>query len=187
MTQNSAKVVGGMAMSLDGYINDRDGSVARLYSDFEALRNSELLQESMRLTKAVVMGRHAFDMASGDFTGYEYQVPIFVLTHHPPTEPMKGQNENLKIHFVTDGVESAVRQAKTAAGDGIVTVVGGASTIRQCLKAGLLDELHVDIVPVLLEGGQRFFEPVGLASLQLESRRVMESPGYIHLKFRVVK
>ena len=71
------KVVFGMTMSLDGFIQDRDGSVARLYSDFAELRDSEPLQEAIRMTGAVVMGRHSYDMARGDFSGYEFQTPIF--------------------------------------------------------------------------------------------------------------
>ena len=71
-------VLAGMAMSLDGFIEDRNGSVARLYPDFDAMRQTDLLQEEIGRTGAVVMGRRAYDMAQGDFTGYEFQVPIFV-------------------------------------------------------------------------------------------------------------
>src|SRR5512141_1855427 len=140
------QVIAGTTMSLDGFINDRSGSVARLYPDLEELRKSEMLQESMRSTGAVVMGRGAFDMAQGDFTDYEYQVPIFVLTHHPPREVTRGQNENLTVTFVTDGVESAIEKAKSAAGDRDITIVGGASTAQQIIKAGLADVLEIGIV-----------------------------------------
>src|SRR5574342_140481 len=78
------KVIVGTTMSLDGFINDRTGSLAPLYPDLARLRETDMLQESMESTGAVLMGRHAYDLADGDFTGYEYQVPIFVLTHHPP-------------------------------------------------------------------------------------------------------
>jgi hypothetical protein len=84
-------VVGGMTMSLDGFVTDRDGSVERLYPDLDALRKTQMLQEQIRTTGAVVMGRHAYDMAEGDLTGYEFQVPIFVLTHHPPEQGPRGQ------------------------------------------------------------------------------------------------
>jgi len=77
-------VIVGAALSLDGFMNDRRGSLGRLYPDLAAMRETELLQESIRRTGAVVMGRNAFDMAQGDFTAYEYQVPIFVLSHRPP-------------------------------------------------------------------------------------------------------
>lgn len=93
------------------------------------------------------MGRRAYDMANGDFTGYEFQVPIFVVTHRPPKDAPKGQNANLSITFVTEGTEAAVQKAKKAAGTRDVTVVGGASTAEQCINAGLADELEVGIVP----------------------------------------
>ena len=94
------KVILGMTMSLDGFVNDRKGDVGRLYPDLEALRETESLQEAIRTTGAVVMGRHAYDMANGDFTGYEFQVPIFVLTHRVPAKVAKGENENFKFIFI---------------------------------------------------------------------------------------
>src|SRR6476646_10067271 len=113
--QPTAKVLLGTTMSLYGFINDRDGSVEPLYPDLAELRETKWLQDSIRDTGAAVMGRHTFDMAQGDLTGYEYQVPIFVVTHNPPEEEIKGQNENLTVTFVTDGIESAISQAKAAA------------------------------------------------------------------------
>ena len=91
------------------------------------------------------MGRHAYDLANGDFTGYEYQVPIFVVTHQPPQSVTKGQNENLTIAFVTDGIESAIEQAKVAAGEKDVTIVGGASIAQQVINARLFDEIQIGI------------------------------------------
>ena len=132
------------------------------------------------------MGRRAYDMAEGDFTGYEFQVPIFVLTHHVPEKVAKGENGNLRFTFVTDGIESAIEQAKAAAGDKYVAVIGGADTAQQCIQKGLLDELQIGIVPVLLGGGLRLFEHVG-KQIELESIRVIESPGRTDLRFRVVK
>jgi dihydrofolate reductase len=181
------KVIVGTTMSLDGFIADRNGNVGRLYPDLAELRKAEFLQESIRNTGAVVMGRHAYDMAQGDFTGYEYQVPIFVLTHEPPEKETKGQNEGLRIAFVTNGIESAIAQAKAAAGDKDVTVVGGADTAQQCLRAGLVDELEIGIVPVLLGEGLRFFEHLGDEQIELERIRVLESPGRTDVLFRVVK
>ena len=92
---------------------------------------------------------------------YEFQVPIFVLTHHPPSVAPK-QDEHLTFTFVTDGVESAVAQAKAAARDKAVQVVGGVSIAQQLLDAGLVDELHVDIMPVFLGIGLRSFESSSL-------------------------
>lgn len=101
-----AKVIVGMTTSLDGFVNDRNGSVERLYPDLEALRKTEFLREVIGYTSAVVMGRRAYDMANGDFTGYEFQVPIFVVTHRPPKEVPQGQNKNLSVTFVTEGTST---------------------------------------------------------------------------------
>ncbi len=162
-------------MSLDGFIQDRNGDVSRLYPDLAALRKTEMLQESIQTTGAVVMGRRAFDMGDPDWyvDNYEYQVPIFVLTHAVP-EKLPKENEKLTFTFVTSGIESAIAQAKAAAGDKQVTVIGGAHTAQQCIRAGLVD-------------GLRFFEHLGTEPIELEKMRVIESPTRMDLRFRVVK
>jgi dihydrofolate reductase len=180
-------VIVGATMSLDWFMNDRHGDVSRLYPDLEALRRTEMLQEEIRTIGAVVMGRHAFDMAEGDLTDYEYQVPIFVLTHHIPVKEVKGQNDQLTVTFVTDGIESAIKKAQAAAGVKHVMVVGGANTAQQCLRARLVDEIHIGIVPVLFGEGLRFFEPLVNEHIELERTRVFESPTRTDLWFRVVK
>jgi dihydrofolate reductase len=184
------KVVVGMTMSLDGFINDRNGSVEALYPDLAALRDTEPLSESIRNTGAVVMGRNSFGMAENPdwFAGnYEYQVPIFVLTHEPPKKHPK-ETDDLTFTFVTDGIESAVEQAKATAGDKDVNIIGATSTARQCLEAGLADELHVDIMPVFLGSGLRAFEEIQEGQIQLERIKVMELPGgRTHLRFRIIK
>ncbi|MGZ3645020.1 MAG: dihydrofolate reductase family protein, partial [Ktedonobacteraceae bacterium] len=111
----------------------------------------------------------------------------FVLTHHIPEKMTKGQNDQLTVTFVTDGIESAIKKAKAAAGDKQVMVVGGANTAQQCLRAGLVDEIHIGIVPVLLGEGLRFFEPLTNEQIKLERIRVFESPTRTDLWFRVVK
>lgn len=111
-------------------------------------------------------------------------MPIFVLTHQPPEFVAKG---GLKITFVTDGIESAIAQAKRAAGDRDVTVVGGPSTMQQCISAGLADELHVGLVPVLLGGGLRIFDSGAGGPIELEKISVQESPGRTDVRFRFVK
>jgi len=184
------KVVLGMTMSLDGLINDHRGSVDALYPDLATWRETEPGKESIQNTGAVVMGRHSFDMAEDPdwFAGnYEYQVPIFVLTHKPP-EKMPKQGDDLTFTFVTDGIQSAILRAKAAAGNKDVNIIGAASTARQTLQAGLADELHVDIMPVFLGNGLRPFEGVGEGQIRLERLRVMELPGgRIHLKFRILR
>ena len=183
------KVILGITISLDGFVNDRSGSVEALYPDLAAWRENEVGKESIQNTGAVVMGRNSYAMSEDPdwFAGnYEYQVPIFVLTHNPPPE-MPKQTEELTFTFVTDGIESAVRQAKVAAGDREVNIIGAPATARQCLDADLADELHVDIMPVLLGEGLRLFED-NPKSVELERIAVMELPaGRTHLKFRIIK
>ena len=134
------------------------------------------------------MGRRAYAMGDPDsyVNNYEYQVPIFVLTHAVPDKRPK-QSDKLTFTFVTDGIESAIRQATAAAGDKNVTVVGGASTVQQCLNAGLVDELQIDIMPVLLGEGLRLFENLRAELIELELTRVAESLRTIELRFRVAQ
>ncbi len=112
-----AKVVVGMTVSLDGFVEDQSGSAARLYPDLADLRDTAYMQDAIEETGAVLMGKRAFEMGDPDsYVGnYEFQVPIFVLTHNPPPVPPK-QDEHLTFTFVTDGMESALDQAKAAAG-----------------------------------------------------------------------
>ena len=185
-----AKVVVGMTISLDGFVTDSSGSVDALYSDFDAMHEEAPLKEAILATGAVVMGKKAFSMA-GDtdwYDGnYEFQVPIFVLTHTPPPKQPK-TTPPLTFTFVTDGIDSAIRQAKAAAGARDVTVIGGASTINQIIQAGLADELTIDIMPVLLGGGLRLFEPTGTGLVPLEFIKVMESQsGRTSLYYRFVR
>jgi dihydrofolate reductase len=175
-------------MSLDGFINDQNGSVEHLYPDLEGLRHTEPLKEAIQTTGAVVMGKRAFEMGDPDeYAGnYEFQVPIFVVTGNVPfKQPL--QNEKLTFNFVPDGVESAIAQAKTIARDKNVVVIGGANTAQQCLKAGLVDEIHIDIMPVLLCTGLRLFENLGVQPIELEKIAVFEGPVRTEIKFRVVK
>jgi len=184
------KVILGATISLDGFINDRSGSVDALYPDLADWRETESGKESIQNTGAVVMGRNSYAMSEDPdwFAGnYEYQILIFVLTHHVPKKKPK-ETDQLTFTFVTDGLESAIQQAQAAAGDKDVNIIGAASTAQQCLKMGLADELHVDIMPVLLCDGLRLFENISAAHIQLERVKVVEMPaGRTHLRFRFVK
>ena len=154
-----AKVIVGMTTSIDGFVADQSGSVKLLYPDLAALQGTAYMNALIAETGAVLMGRRAFEMAEDPnwFVGnYEFQVPIFVLTHRPPSV-MPKQDEHLTFTFVTDGVESAIAQATAAARGKAVQVVGGISVIQQVLRAGLADELHLDVMPVLLGTGRRLF------------------------------
>jgi dihydrofolate reductase len=131
---------------------------------------------------AVVTGRRTYDIAgawggNGPLPG----LPLFVLTHRVPQRWPRGESS---YTFVTDGVESAIEQAKAAAGDRHVSVMG-ASVPQQCLRAGLLDEIQIHLVPVLLGSGVRLFDHLGAGSVLLETIQVVDSPGVTHLRFRV--
>ena len=181
-----AKVIVGMTISLDGFVADQNGSAGRLYPDLAALRHTAYMKDAIEQTGAVLMGRRTFEMADPDsYVGtYEFQVPIFVLTHHPPGVAPK-QDEHLTFTFVTGGVESAIAPAKAAAGDKAVQVVGGVSVAQQLLDAALVDELHIDIMPVFLGSGLRAFASPQLERFRLEKISVEEVGARTSLRFRV--
>jgi dihydrofolate reductase len=134
---------------------------------------------------AIITGRRTYDISeawggSGPLPG----APLFVLTHDVPEDVPSGDPP---YTFVTDGIESAVEQARTAAGGKDVSLMGSAAT-QQCLRAGLLDELIVHLVPVLLGGGVRLLDHLGdAAPVQLECVRVVDAPGVTHLQYRVTR
>jgi dihydrofolate reductase len=184
------KVILGLTISLDGFAEDINGSVGKLYPDLDALRDTEVLKQSILSTGSVVMSKKEFGMAKDPDSlagNYEYQVPIFVFTDKAPEKHPK-ETDKLTFTFVTDGIESAVRQAKAVAGDKNVTIIGSASTTQQCLSAGLADELHIDIIPVFLKTGFRPFEGMGNRSIKVERVKLVELPaGRTHIRFKIVK
>ena len=159
--------------------------------------DSEVVEESVGNAGATVMGRRMFSGGEGPWEDDPnpdawwgddppFHHPVFVLTHHA-REPVTKQG-GTTFTFVIDGIESALEQARAAAGDRNVAVAGGASVAQQYLKAGLLDELQIHIAPVLLGDGVRLFENhLGSERLGLESTRVIESPSATHVRYRVVK
>jgi dihydrofolate reductase len=183
-----ARVIVGMTTSLDGFVADERGSAGRLYPDLAALRGTAYMDEAIEETGAVLMGKRTFEMGDPDsYVGdYEFQVPIFIVTHEPPQVAPK-QDERLTFTFVTDGVESGVAQASAAAGDKAVQVVGGPGLVRQLLLAGLVDELRIDLMPVLLGSGLRFLEDPRLDRIRLEKIGVQEVGARTSLSFRVQK
>lgn len=184
------KVMAGITMSLDGYIDDRNGSAQSLSPDFEELLETSSFKEMTKNTGAVIMGRRVYEMADPFLwinDDYEFQVPLFILTHTPPETFPKG-NDKLTLTFVTDGVESAISQAKKAAGDKIVQIIGGADTIQQCLNSGLCDELGIDIMPVLLGEGLELFKNIDTDNIKLERISVEETtPSRTSIMFKVAK
>ena len=181
------KVIAGYTTSIDGFVADEQGGVERLYPDLADLQDKPYMQDLIADTGAVVMGRHTFQMGDPDTyaDGYEFQVPIFIVTHHPPAHHPK-ENGRISYTFVTDGVEPAVRMARAAAKDRNVMVVGGANLVRQLFAANLVDELHVDVMPVLLGSGLRFWG-AGLEHLRLETIDVSRTGERTALKYRVIR
>ena len=202
-----AKVQLDITMSLDGFVaGPNDGPELPLGAGGERLHewvfplaswrephgleggetnsSSEVLEESLQAAGAIVVGKRMFDNAGGWGDNPPFHKPVFVLTH-TAREPL-AKDGGTTFAFVTDGVESAVEQAKAAAGDKNVSIGGGASIAQQCLRAGLLDELQIHVAPLLLGGGVRLFDDLG-EGIELEVTRVIESPGVTHLRYRVVK
>jgi len=147
-------------------------------------RDSEVLDEALRTAGAIVVGRRMFDNAKGWGENPPFHVPVFVLTHEARERISK--EGGTTFTFVSDGIESALDQARAAAGDKNVSIGGGANTIQQYLSAGLLDEIQIHIAPMLLGEGIRLFEHLGTEEIELEGTRVIESPDVTHLRFRVV-
>jgi dihydrofolate reductase len=155
--------------------------------------DDEVIDEVTENVGAYIMGRNMFGPPGGgawdeEWKGWwgddpPYHVPVFVLTHHARDPlPMDG---GTTFHFVTDGIESALEQARAAAGDKEIQIAGGAETVQQYLAAGLLDELYLHIAPVLLGGGERLLENVGAP--KLEPTKVVASPEVTHIRYRVVR
>jgi dihydrofolate reductase len=160
----------------------------------EVNASTPVVEEAQSNVGASVMGRNMFGGGPGPWrddppwTGWwgenpPFHTPVFVLTHHP-REPLEMEG-GTTFTFVTDGVESAVEQAKEAAGRLNVLIRGGANVIQQSLAAGLVDEFELNVVPIVLGDGERLLKNVG--DLQLEQLRVIEAPGVTHMKYRVIK
>ncbi len=160
----------------------------------EVNESSQVIEEAIEGAGAIVMGRNMFGGGPGPWGDDPWEgwwgddppfgVPVFVLTHHE-REPLVKQG-GTTFHFVTDGIESALEQAKEAAGDQDVALAGGADVAQQYLAAGLIDEMELHVVPVLLGGGTRLFDGPPPRGIGLEPVRVIEGPGATHLKYRVV-
>jgi dihydrofolate reductase len=160
----------------------------------EVNESARVFEESRENVGAGVMGRNMFGPVGGGPWGNErwtgwwgddppYHYPVFVLTHHPrDAVEMKG---GTTFHFVTDGIESALEQARDAAGAKDVMLWGGAEVANQYMAAGLLNELELHVVPLLLGGGARLFDNLGDTEVELEQVRAVEAPGVTHLKYRV--
>jgi dihydrofolate reductase len=195
-----------MSMSLDGFIAGPDIDVDRPMGDGgERLHqwlfqgdsdravaadgnspdgvDAQVAREFSTATGAVVIGKRMFDVGVGLWGDTPFPVPSFVLTHEA-REPLV--MKSAVFTFVTDGIDSAVRQAQAVAGDKDVLVMGGAGIAQECLRAGILDEIQIQLVPVLLGAGTRLFDHLSPNHIELERTRLIESPHVTHLRFRVV-
>jgi dihydrofolate reductase len=177
------------ALALEAWrkAHDREGG--------EVNPSSQVIDEMFDNVGAVVMGRKMFGPVRGSWGDESWKgwwgddppfhMPVFVLTHHARDPvPMEG---GTTFHFVTDGIESALEQAQAAAGGKDVFISGGASAVQQYLKAGLVDEIGVTVVPLILGGGERLFDNLDGANLELELTRAIDAPGATHLTYRIVK
>jgi len=161
----------------------------------EVNASTEIVEESLQNIGASVMGRSMFGGGPGPWgedpwDGWwgedpPFHTPVFVLTHHA-REPLRKEG-GTTFFFVTGGIESALAQAKAAAGGKDVSLGGGADVAQQYLQAGLIDQLALNVVPVLLYDGTRLFENIADAEVELEPVRVLQAPGVAHLQYRVLK
>ncbi len=192
-----SKVILDISMSLDGLVAQPDDDPGPVHEFFFAggtedengiFRTSgattEVLRESIAAAGAVVTGRRTYDLTNGWGGDHPMRVPCFVVTHDPPADVPDGPT---RFTFVTDGIESAVRQAGAAAGEKDVSIMGGASIARQALESGLLDELRIHLAPVILGGGIRLFDGLAPARIRLEQLRVIEAPGVTHITYAVIR
>jgi dihydrofolate reductase len=199
-----SKVIADISMSLDGYVTaggvdfehglgiGGEGIHGWVLEEPRSPVDEEVLAQSFDQTGAVVLGRRLFDIVDGpngwnDDIGYGYDQdqavapPCFVVTHQRPAKVRL----SARFRFVTAGVAEAIEQARAAAGEKDVVVMGGANVIDQCLAAGLVDELRIHLSPLVVGAGTRLFELVGPTALV--QRKVTESPRAAHLVYEVVR
>ena len=201
------RVVFNMTVSLDGFVaGPNDGPENGLGDGGDALFNwyfsgeaevpisdgqmvlkvspqsAEIIRESMSNYGAGVWGRKTFNIAHA-WSGHPPGSPAVIVTHSIPQEWVY---EGSPFIFVTDGVESTIRQAKQVAGDKDV-VICTASILQQCLNLGLMDEIHIDVAPLLLGKGVRLFDHLNIKPTELERIRAVAAPSVTHLGFRVVR
>lgn len=200
-----SKLILDISMSLDGFIaglNDHQkqplgdggeaiqswlfsGNQPSKYNEFFQLSstNKAVFDASIPKTGAMIVGRRTFDIVNGWEGSHPIQdVPIFVVTHEPPETYLE---DKTSFTFITDGIESAVQQAKEAA-NGKNISVGAASIAQQCIKAKLLDEMHLHVSPIILGNGIRLFDHMGAEQIKLESENVVDGSDVIHLKYRLL-
>jgi len=197
-----------MSISADGYVAGPDqcqqhplgiGGEAlhawHLGPDRDHPMNRQVVSEMLDGMGATIMGRNMFGPIRGpwgdsDWQGWwgdepPYHCPVFVLTHHPhdPIEMRGGTT----FHFVTDGIEAAYAQAEAAAAGASISIAGGASCARQAIAAGLVDEIDLQVNPVILGSGERLLDGFQAGTPALKLDRVLEAPGVVHIRYRVIR
>lgn len=191
-----AKVIFHISMSLDGFITgphprpeDPLGDAGRLHDwmfDAQTEVDAEVLDEVNTAPGAIVIGRRMFDEGVGPWGDPPpFHRPVFVVTHRPQS-PIPRQG-GTTYHFVTGGIEAAVKEAASVAGGKPVGLWGGADLIQQALQAGLIDEFHLHLIPILLGGGVRLFDHLGEPLPRLRKTRAIDTPNATHLRYTVLR
>lgn len=205
MTTRTGKVIVNQTITADGYSAGRNQTEERPFGEdggdgwgdqlhawmFDAGEENQAEVDQINDAAAVIMGRNMFGPVRGawdrEWNGWwgddpPFHAPVYVLTHHArEPQPMKG---GTTYHFVTDGIESALAQARAAAGDGDISIHGGANTINQYLAAGLVDELRLHIVPLTLGAGARLLQ--GVPPLRLEQVTARAARSVLHVTYHVL-
>ncbi|MCE1255085.1 MAG: dihydrofolate reductase family protein [Anaerolineae bacterium] len=201
-----AKVVCNMTVSLDGYVagpndgpeNSLGDGGSRLFDWYfngdtllpimdgqmnlkVSAQSAEILREELNAAGAGIWGRRTFDISRA-WGGHPPTTPCFIITHRAPAEWLIKDSPFI---FVSDGVKNAVERAKMAAGHKNV-VISTASIFQQCLKLGLVDEVQIDLVPLMLGGGVRLFDNLDAQAVKLECVKCVKAPGVTHLRYRVI-
>jgi dihydrofolate reductase len=195
-----SEVIANMSMSLDGFVADTNDGIEQVFGwygsgdvavptavEWATFQTSEasagVLRHGLATIGALIGGRRLFDLTSGWNGLHPMGVPVFIVTHRDADDWVQA-HPDAPFTFVTDGIESAVAQAKAAAGDKNVAVASP-TIVRECLDAGLLDAMQVDLVPVLLGQGIPFFGELAKSPVQLDGPTVVEGQGVTHLTYRV--
>ena len=192
-----SKVILDISMSLDGYVRasnptpdeplGKGGERLHEWAFGEDERNAEFLEGAISSLGAMIAGRTTYDDSirwwGADGPAGRARRRLFVVTHEPPSKVP----DNSVYAFVTDGIHSALEQARAAAGDGNVAIMGGANVGQQYLAAGLVDEIGISLVPVLFGSGTRLFEHLGGEHIQLEPTQVVDTSTATHLRYGVLR
>lgn len=189
-----SKIIFDISMSLDGFIAGPNlspqlpmGEGGEQLHDWLFAKktgiDTEVINELIETSGAVIVGGRTYNL--GIDSGWEgcspFKVPAFVLTRHVPEKLIEG------FTFVTSGIENAIIQAKAAAGDKNIWIMGGATIAQQYVKAGIPDEIHIHLIPVLLGSGTRLFDHPMPKQVELKKIKLIETPAATHLRYRVVR